>query len=66
MNMEEGERMRNGETLARIFKAWNSSVKGDAVSGCLSGKRLVVPRPARIRAISTPRSVQPTGPAQLR
>jgi hypothetical protein len=33
MDLAEGERMRNGETLARIFKAWNSYVGGGDVSG---------------------------------
>lgn len=59
MNMEAGERMRNGETLARIFKAWNSYVSG-AVGASLK-KDESFPDPLDPSDL-VPGSIRPTGP----
>jgi hypothetical protein len=45
MDMAEGERMRNGETLARIFKAWNAYVQGQSITGQLLRKDEAFPEP---------------------
>jgi hypothetical protein len=45
LDLGEGERMRNGETLARIFKAWNVYIRGNSISGPLLKKDETFPEP---------------------
>lgn len=52
----ERERLRAGETMARIFKAWNAFVRGEEVAGKLLAKNESFPEPIN------PESPEPAHP----